>query len=446
MSAGQGKRAKPINKVLPRLEGVRKSGVGQWVARCPAHCDKTPSLSIGENQKGEVGLTCHAGCTAQAVCDSIGLEMSDLFPTTRARKGAKAPAPKRQLVMAVKGLSDAEIAEAKQAAKKLGPSVFSGYKLRNVYAYRKANGVVWCWRARFDHATESKRILPFHFANEWLAKEPTAPRAGKPLYRLPEVLASDGPVFVVEGEKCADALAALGIAATTSGGSKTAGKADWSPLAGRQCVVWPDNDDPGDKYAADVVQRLQAFGCDVRCIDVAALDLPGEGDDAADWLAARPRAKAAAVLALATTRPAAADEGQHVQLVRASDIAPKPIDWLWEGWLACKMLHILAGDGGTGKTTLALTLAAAVSTGGKLPDGQRARRGNVLIWTGEDAVAEVLVPRLQEAGADMFRIYFVGSTGDGHERRPFDPSQDMYDLEIQAQRIGDVECRLWRQP
>jgi len=119
-------------------------------------------------------------------------------------------------------------------------------------------------------------------------------------------------------------------------------------------------------------------------------------------------------------------------------VQAKPVDWLWEGWLARSMLHILAGDGGTGKTTLALSLAAAVSNGGRLPDGTRAPQGNVLFWTGEDALAEVLIPRLQEAGADMTRVFFVRDVGEGRDRRAFDPATDVYALEQQARRIGGV--------
>ncbi|MCZ8395885.1 AAA family ATPase [Achromobacter ruhlandii] len=55
-----------------------------------------------------------------------------------------------------------------------------------------------------------------------------------------------------------------------------------------------------------------------------------------------------------------------VSLVRASDVVERPIHWLWPGWLARGKLIILAGAAGTGKTTLALGLAATVTTGGVL--------------------------------------------------------------------------------
>ncbi len=66
--------------LLDRLEGVKPTGPGRWVARCPAHEDKRPSLSIRELSDGRVLLHCFAGCEVQAVIGAIGLELSDLFP------------------------------------------------------------------------------------------------------------------------------------------------------------------------------------------------------------------------------------------------------------------------------------------------------------------------------------------------------------------------------
>ncbi len=85
---------------------------------------------------------------------------------------------------------------------------------------------------------------------------------------------------------------------------------------------------------------------------------------------------------------------------RASDIKPEPFAWLWRYWLASGKLHIIAGVPETGKTTIALSYAAIVSSGGKWPDGTRATVGSVLIWTAEDDADDTLVPRLMRMGAD----------------------------------------------
>ena len=66
-----------IEEFLERLEGVQKSG-GGWVACCPAHGDSNPRLSIGESGN-RILVHCHAGCSAAAIVESMGLKMKDLF-------------------------------------------------------------------------------------------------------------------------------------------------------------------------------------------------------------------------------------------------------------------------------------------------------------------------------------------------------------------------------
>lgn len=128
-----------------------------------------------------------------------------------------------------------------------------------------------------------------------------------------------------------------------------------------------------------------------------------------------------------------------VHLINGATIRPAPIDWLWDGWLAAGKLHILAGAPGTGKTTLALALAAALTTRGYWPDGSRVRTvGDVLIWSGEDDPTDTLAPRLLACGADMRRVHFVGSVRDGDDHRPFDPASHMPELSDAATRVGNV--------
>jgi hypothetical protein len=67
----------PVALILDRLEGVRKSGAG-WIAKCPAHEDRSPSLSVKEGQRG-VMLRCFAGCSFAAITEALGLRQSDLF-------------------------------------------------------------------------------------------------------------------------------------------------------------------------------------------------------------------------------------------------------------------------------------------------------------------------------------------------------------------------------
>lgn len=127
-----------------------------------------------------------------------------------------------------------------------------------------------------------------------------------------------------------------------------------------------------------------------------------------------------------------------VILVSGADLKPEPIRWLWSGWLALGKLHILAGAPGQGKTTIALGLAAAVTCGGRWPDGSCCAAGNVLVWSGEDDPADTLLPRLLAAGADRKRVFFVTGARVNGEVHTFDPARDMLALTEQCERIGNV--------
>lgn len=66
--------------LLSRLEGVRNTGAGQWVAKCSAHEDRHPSVAIRELDDGRILLHCFAGCDTYSVLSAIGLSFEDLFP------------------------------------------------------------------------------------------------------------------------------------------------------------------------------------------------------------------------------------------------------------------------------------------------------------------------------------------------------------------------------
>jgi len=68
------------DKLIERLEHCKPSGNGKWLARCPAHADKSPSLSIKETSDGRVLVHCFAGCGALDVISALDLDWDDLFP------------------------------------------------------------------------------------------------------------------------------------------------------------------------------------------------------------------------------------------------------------------------------------------------------------------------------------------------------------------------------
>ncbi|WP_367025475.1 DNA primase [Methylococcus sp. ANG] len=70
----------PIDALLHRLDGVRRTGSGRWIARCPAHEDRTPSLSIKLADDGRILIHDFGGCAIGDVLAAVGLEVKDLFP------------------------------------------------------------------------------------------------------------------------------------------------------------------------------------------------------------------------------------------------------------------------------------------------------------------------------------------------------------------------------
>ncbi|MFZ5483696.1 MAG: AAA family ATPase [Pseudomonadota bacterium] len=130
--------------------------------------------------------------------------------------------------------------------------------------------------------------------------------------------------------------------------------------------------------------------------------------------------------ARATPTASKFNTAERILLTPLTSVKPAAVDWIWPGWLAKGMLHILAGAPGTGKTNCALALAATKSKGGTLPDGSRVAAGRVAIWSGEDDLAHVIVPRLITYDANLNNIVsLAGATNSDGSRRPFDPATDM---------------------
>lgn len=251
----------------------RSTGSG-WITRCPAHDDHDPSLSVSEGDDGRALFNCLAGCPPEAVLSALGLNAADLFNrdvSAKPQNSQRSEEFRRQS----KSFETAGAALKSLEAKR-GPCSVS-------WSYHSASGELVGMVLRWNREG-GKDILPLaKIEGQWHVKAMPAPR---PLYRLPE-LAKAGTVFVVEGEKAADAVVSLGLNATTSaGGSNAAKQTDWSPLAGRDVVIIPDNDVPGSQYAETVGDLLLALPtpATVRIVDLKAdwPDLP-EAGDLADW-------------------------------------------------------------------------------------------------------------------------------------------------------------------
>jgi hypothetical protein len=83
-----------VERLLSRLNKVRGRN-GAWTACCPAHADRSPSLSIRETHDGRVLVHCFAGCAVDAVLGAVGMDLTDLFPEREADP-LKPAAPERR--------------------------------------------------------------------------------------------------------------------------------------------------------------------------------------------------------------------------------------------------------------------------------------------------------------------------------------------------------------
>ncbi|MCU0939245.1 MAG: CHC2 zinc finger domain-containing protein [Burkholderiaceae bacterium] len=85
-----------VDDLLGRLAKVKRTGDGRWMAACPAHKDKGPSLSVRELPDGRVLLHCFAGCSALEVVRAAGVEMESLFPPRSSFDGERQAAPRER--------------------------------------------------------------------------------------------------------------------------------------------------------------------------------------------------------------------------------------------------------------------------------------------------------------------------------------------------------------
>lgn len=69
-----------IDTLLNRLDGVKTNSNNKWLAKCPAHADRSPSLAIKLVDDDKILLKCWAGCDTESVLSAIGLTFADLFP------------------------------------------------------------------------------------------------------------------------------------------------------------------------------------------------------------------------------------------------------------------------------------------------------------------------------------------------------------------------------
>ncbi len=262
--------------------------VSRWHCPSPTHEDKHPSASLYQTANGIWRCRCFS-------CNMDG----DVVEWQKIRAGQTFQEAKASLLGENPYTQQAQSPDEKpdrstvkpggagfDSLKELSQAVAKAGTIGNVYRYTPENedGLI-IYRIKRESGKEFRQCRReggrYYFG---------APAKPHPLYRR-DLVSTAETIIVPEGEKCCDAVNNLeipGIAATTSpGGSGNAKSADWSPLAGKRLVLWPDNDKPGRKYISDVIDCLRALPnppTEILEIHPGDLDL-GDKEDAFDYLA-----------------------------------------------------------------------------------------------------------------------------------------------------------------
>ena len=308
-----------LKQLLNMLQGVSgPNHSGEYTAKCPAHQDRTASLTATvkaspKDGKEKIYLCCHAGCSGADIMAALGISAKDLVVNpdrpaagggSAGKAGQRASKPKGKNGQATAGSGSTETVEGvtvhtvpadeKKAADALAPDwehpdrVYSytdeeGRELFQVVRLHYKNGPGKTFRQRM-HAPGDPKANRQGYVNSVPAEIRDVT-----LYRLPNVrkaIAEGKTVFVVEGEKDVETLERLGHCATCNPGGAGKWREGYSRrLAGADVVILPDNDGKGNDYtgqnhALDVALKLQGIAKRVRLVDIreACPELPEKGD------------------------------------------------------------------------------------------------------------------------------------------------------------------------
>ena len=322
----------PLIKFKNALESHGLQLRGDLRFCCPKHGGDNFSARAEVGSGGKLLLVCHSqGCSAQGIAESVGLTVRDLFPeqSRAARKSiekTRIGGKDYTLHPTKKAAIQAAAFSVSKEAEKSGFTFDSSADPDRVYDYSEAGKDLFSvLRWALPAGKQIRQIRAVE--NGWIVAGPAG--KNRPLYRASELPGASEDVVIVEGEKVVDALREAGfIALTSSGGAGNARLSNWKPLSGKRCVVLPDCDRAGEKYAAEVLRLISAAGAAsarvIRLTDDAP-ELPKKSD-AVQWLQTRQgetfeqlRARLAA-LPDRSAEILAASGGADVVSVRGDDV------------------------------------------------------------------------------------------------------------------------------
>lgn len=265
-----------------------------------------------------------------------------------------------------------------------------------VFDYCDEDGVVRYQVVRENMSDGTKRIFQKQPAQDGKAVSNVQGVVPLP-YNLPRILKKPGALFIVEGEKCVDAMTKADILATTNSG----GASKWRPelnhwFQGREVVILPDNDAAGEAHATQVATQLQGIAAAIHILRLEGL--PPKGD-VADWLNVPGNdgvgLKQLAYASLPWTpglppveHPAdtsVADlvaQGKLFELIHIDDLPEVETRWLVKDILPFGGFHNLFGPSSSYKSFVAFYLAVMIATG-QQAFGKDTTQGSVVYVAGE---------------------------------------------------------------
>lgn len=269
----------PFERVREALDshGSKISSVKrtEFMAQCPAHRDNSPSLHVSTSSVGTVLLHCFAGCAVEAICEQIGVNVSELYADSGASGYRSSPSnpPVRSVVAAATVPSVAAVKPYKRHGRKEGEAT--------VYAYRSVDGETVYEAVRIPQPDGGKTFRQRHTDSNGNVVGNLKGIQQIP-YGLPELVSSPGEVVhVTEGEKDTNTLRRLGILAVSIPDGALSVPDNREYFRGRHVVIHQDNDDPGIIKAGKRAEFLYPVAASVR---VMTYPDTAQGGDVTDWL------------------------------------------------------------------------------------------------------------------------------------------------------------------